>query len=125
MEPGRLAGRRVLIVEAEPTAAGVIERALTEHGGTVLGPTASVAGALAWVLAAAPDAAVLGVTGVSGRWTAPPIAAALQARGVPYIVVTAGRTAPPRALRGAPRLSRPFRPEELVRAVAAVIAQAG
>ena len=124
VEPGRLlAGRRILIVESEPPAAGVIERALAAHGGTVLGPTASVAGALAWVVAAAPDAAVLGATG-PGRWTAPPLAAALHTRGVPYVVITAGRAVPPRALREAPRLSKPFRPEELVRAVAAALARA-
>ena len=44
---------------------------------------------------------VLGVTG-AGRWTALPIAAAHRTRGVPYPVITAGRTPPPRALHGAP-----------------------
>ena len=83
MRPGELAERRVLIVEGDPAATWFMERALAEHGGTVLGPTASAAGAIAWVLAAA-----------------------LRTRGVPCVIITAGRTAPPRARRGAPRRRR-------------------
>jgi CheY-like chemotaxis protein len=120
VEPGRLAGLHVLIVEPEPATAGFMERALAGHGCTVLGPTRSSAGALAWVLAAAPAVAVLGANG-AGRWTAAPVAAALAARGVPFVVVT-GRARPRHpALRAAPRLTRPFRPEELARAVAAAV----
>lgn len=88
MKPGRRPQDcRVLVVEDEYVIAFHLCQSLREAGMTVVGPAANVADALA-LLARTPelDGAVLDVN--LGGEPAYPVADALQARGVPFLLAT-------------------------------------
>ena len=107
---------RVLIVEDEPMVAIDIEQALTDFGFHVVGVAFSLETALELVASEGFDAVILDVNlkGVS----AVPVADALTARGLPFIVTTGyGLDQRPAGLRDAPYLRKPYRPAELVRAL--------
>lgn len=86
--PGRLEGRRVLIVEDEPLVALDVEETLRGLGCEVVGPTATLGEALRLLEEEAPrlDAAVLDVN--LGGHAAFPVADALVRRGVPVLFAT-------------------------------------
>jgi DNA-binding response OmpR family regulator len=116
-----LRGRRVLLVEDEDLVAALVEDALREAGAAVLGPAATVAGALALLAASPerPDAAVLDVN--LGGESCAAVADALAAQGVPFLLAS-GYGAPdlPPSHAGAPLLAKPFDTETLIAAVAAL-----
>jgi two-component SAPR family response regulator len=116
---GRLAGLRALVAENEFLIADDIARILTGQGCTVVGPVRRVERALALLDADATDIALLEVK-LDGR-SAAPLAAALRARGVPFVLVTGYAEPPEPVFQRAPRVAKPFRDEELLGAVAQTI----
>src|SRR6202171_5551025 len=78
--------RRVLLVEEEMLVAWLIEDMLADLGCAVIGPASSVNQALAMIDAEAVDAAVLDLN-LNGQMSYP-VADALAARGVPFVIST-------------------------------------
>lgn len=116
----RLEGRRVLVVEDEFLIAEQIVEALEAAGAVPVGPAPSVAAAMRLAERETLDAAVLDMN-LQGKpvW---PVAAAMRARGVPYIFATGyGEIAPPpdEALR-AHFIQKPFERADLLAALAAL-----
>lgn len=117
----RLASRRILVAEDELLLACEVKRMLGEWGCAVLGPVPSVTRALALLDGEPPDAAVLDLNlrGESAR----PVAAALAAGGVPFVLVTgygASFMNEPE-LRGVARLEKPLDRGKLEAALAAAL----
>ena len=104
---------RVLVVEDDALLALDIVRLLEDAGLEVVGPATSVAKALRLIGDHGCDVAVLDVN--LGKETSEPIACELQARGTPFVVLSgySSEQHPP-GLRGAPVLSKPARPSNLV-----------
>ena len=112
-----LAGRRILIVEDEFLLAMELELLLRRRGCLVLGPVSCVDHALALLDGEPPDAALLDVNLRGERAT--PIAAALMALGVPFVLIT-GYSRPQLSepeLRDAPRIDKPVSCRALCRAM--------
>jgi DNA-binding LytR/AlgR family response regulator len=101
-------GRRLLIVEDELLIALELKHIVEQLGGTVVGPTGSVEGALQLLSDATPNAALLDVNLREGRVT--PVAQACWDRSVPIALVTGyGRLQLEEPLlQSAPRVSKPF-----------------
>src|SRR5919106_3323736 len=119
-----LAGLRILIVEDEFLLAMELETLLQQRGCMVLGPVASVGQALTMLDGEQPDIALLDVNLKGERAT--PVAAALHARGVPFILIT-GYSVPQLSepeLRDAPRIDKPVNCRLLKRAVATALSTA-
>jgi len=104
----RLSGLRLLVVEDEWMVAEHIVMLLEDFGCIVAGPVATVAEALAIVADQALDGVLLDAN-LNGESSAP-IAAALDARAIPFVVVTGyGRLGlPTHVMNAAPRLTKPF-----------------
>jgi PAS domain S-box-containing protein len=120
-EANGLAGRRVILVEDEPLVAMEMEARLIDAGCIVLGPAATVDAAARLIAEGAADAALLDGN-LHGR-PVDELAAALARAGVPFSFVTGyGREALPAAFRDAPLLAKPFRPEQLIATVDALLA---
>ena len=114
---------RVLVVEDEMLPAMLLESMLTALGCVVVGPAARVGKALELLRTAAPDAVILDVN--LGGQPAYPLAAVLQARGVPFVFVTGyGRAQLPAEWRAAPLLAKPFTQAQLAASVAELLATA-
>jgi two-component SAPR family response regulator len=112
-----LAGLRILIVEDEFLLAMELEALLQQRGCMILGPVSSVGHALGMLDGEQPDVALLDVNLKGERAT--PVAAALQARGVPFVLIT-GYSGPQLSepeLRNAPRIDKPVNCRLLKRAV--------
>ena len=119
-----LQGRHILVVEDEALVAMLLEDALTDAGYTVLGPANSVAQALALLQHSRPEAAVLDLN-LAGE-TSEPIADALAALGVPFLVATGyGADGLPAGHRGALVLAKPYDPIELTTALARLCQRGG
>ena len=129
MPPGQASGvppppgRLVLVVEDEVLIALDLERLLRRHGWRVLGPAATVDQALRLLRGEkTPDVALLDVNLRGERVT--PVAAALRARGVPFVLASAyhdlGRTAA--ALAGAPAVGKPILAHRLLAALTRAVA---
>ena len=104
-----LHGLTVLIVEDETIFALELEAIVTEAGGSVLGPAATVEGALLLLRDNTPAVALLDVQLLNGMIT--PVAATLRALEVPFVLVS-GYTGPELrkpALVGAPNVGKPVR----------------
>src|SRR4051795_4994396 len=101
-------GRRVLVVEYEYIVALDLEDTLRALGCEVLGPAASVARALALLARERPDAVTLDLNLLDGL--AVPVAELLAGMGVPFVVGSphAAATLDHPALKGAPRIDKPF-----------------
>jgi CheY-like chemotaxis protein len=116
-----MAGLRILIVEDEFLLAMELEMLLQQRGCMVLGPVSSVGQALAMLDGEPPDVALLDVNLKGERAT--PVAAALQARGVPFVLIT-GYSGPQLSepeLHEAPRVDKPVNCRALKRAVATAL----
>ncbi|WP_230974864.1 response regulator [Brevundimonas vitis] len=103
-----LNGRRVLVVEDESLVAMLLETILEDMGCTPVGPASSVAEGLT-MAADEPelDAALLDVN-VAGSQVFP-VAAALTARGVPFVFSTGyGEGGLPDEWRGHATVQKPF-----------------
>ena len=119
-----MAGLRILIVEDEFLLAMELEALLEQRGCMVLGPVSSVRHALALLDGGQPELALLDVNLKGERAT--PVAAALQARGVPFVLIT-GYSGPQLSepeLRDAPRIDKPVNCRALKRAVESALSDA-
>ena len=119
MDGGKhLGGLRVLIVEDEFLLAMELETLVAEGGSMAVGPASSVRQALSLINNGEhPDVALLDVNLKGERAT--PVAAALQERGVPYVLITGysdAQLSEPE-LRRAPRVDKPVSSRALKRAV--------
>lgn len=114
-----LAGLRLLIVEDEYMVAEHIGMLLEEFGCDVAGPVSTIEEALAAVGAGGLDGALLDAN--LGGDSSAPIAQALQAASVPFIVVTGygARELADDILDGAPRLTKPFSTADLAETLSA------
>lgn len=113
MHPG---GKRILLVEDEALVAMLIEEYLEEWGHQVVGSAARLDEALRLARALDLDLAVLDVN-LAGELSYP-VAEALRERGVPVLFTTGyGVSGVPARLSNAPVLAKPFRPEQLARAL--------
>ncbi len=121
---GPLMGIAVLVVEDEQLVAMLIEDALLDAGATVVGPTGTVAESLALLRASRPMVAVMDMN-LCGE-SAAPVADALAALGVPFLVATGyGVAGLPIGHEAVPVLSKPFDPAEMVGRLAALARNAG
>lgn len=111
---------RILVVEDEPVIALTLEEVLIDAGFAIAGVAGKLDKALALVESGACDAAIVdaNLVGVS----ASPVAIALEARGLPYIVMSGYS---PDQMRGEyPRaifLSKPCRPELLLETLNSIL----
>ena len=105
--------KRVLVVEDDALLGLDIVQQLIDAGFEVVGPAISVAKALSLLGETACDVAVLDVN--LGSETAEPVALELRARRTPFVVLSgySSEQHPP-SFHGAPMLSKPARPEDLV-----------
>jgi DNA-binding LytR/AlgR family response regulator len=120
-EGADLAGLRILIVEDEFLLAMELETLLQQRGCMVLGPVSSVGQALTTLDGEQPDLALLDVNLKGERAT--PVAAALHARGVPFVLITGYsvlQLSEPE-LRAAPRIDKPVNCRALKRAVVSAL----
>lgn len=78
---------RVLVVENDEMSAALLQMQLVQSGALVVGLAATVAEALRLLEEAAPDVALLDYR-LAHNETSEPVAAALAARGVPFVVAT-------------------------------------
>ena len=111
-----LLGRRILIVEDETIIAMLLEDMLEDLGCEVAAVAARTAAALAAIEAHPPDAAILDLNldGVKSD----EVADALSARGVPFLFATGyGDAGLSERYRDRPVLSKPFRRNDLERAL--------
>ncbi len=114
---------RVPVVEDEAIIAMHLQTVLEDAGWEVVGPVAHAVAALRLARREPLDAALLDLDlrGESGA----PVAEALLARGVPVVVLSGSRGGlPPGPLAAVTRLDKPYRPEAVVRVLAAVLALA-
>ena len=114
-------GLRVLLVEDEMMVALLVESMLVELGHKVTGPVGRLNQAVAMAEREDLDFAVLDVNINGGK--AYPVAAALAARGIPFIFATGyGRAGLAAPFEDRPMLQKPFRSEDLRAAIEAVYA---
>jgi DNA-binding NtrC family response regulator len=119
-----LSGRRVLIVEDEMIIAWALADMLTRIGCVVVGRAASVNQALAMIEAADIDVALLDINlnGVKSY----PVAAALAARGVPFVFSTGYHNENlPDDYKSLPMLQKPFNDSTLANMLAKVLMRSG
>jgi DNA-binding response OmpR family regulator len=115
-----LEGIRVLVVEDEYLVAALIEDMLGSAGCVVSGPIPRVAEALDAVDHGTYDAAVLDVN--LGGDRIDPVADALSRRNVPFAFVTGyGTGALPGRYADRPRICKPFRMADLLRALSSLV----
>jgi CheY-like chemotaxis protein len=107
---------RILVVEDEMLIALHIEDMVTELGFQVVGPAMRLAPALAMARSESLDCAVLDVNLANEKSF--PVADALRERGIPFIFATGyGSKGLDDAYRGAATIQKPFRPQDLERAI--------
>jgi CheY-like chemotaxis protein len=111
----------VLVVEDEALIAMDLERLLGRHGYRVLGPAATVAGALRLLDGEAPDVALLDVN-LRGEMVTP-VAEALRARGIPFVLASAydGAQLTAEVLAGAPDVGKPVNVRRLLASLAQAV----
>jgi DNA-binding response OmpR family regulator len=106
------AGCRVLVIEDEMLLAMAIEDVLYALGCQVVGPVAVLEKALKLARDETFDAAILDVTLRGSKVY--PVAELLLGRGIPFVFASGyGDWALPEALRGQPRLTKPFTATQL------------
>ena len=116
MDDDKRKSARILIVEDEPMIALFVEEALFDSGFDIAGVAGTLGEALALIELGGFDAAILDarLNGVD----ATPVAAALTARGLPFIVTSGYSSGQrPEFFGAAPYLQKPYRPERLVEAL--------
>lgn len=122
MQGAELKGRHILLVEDEWLVADAISDAIDQAGGTILGPTPSVEGALKLLAAAAqvPDAATLNIRVADGE--SYPIADELARQGIPFLFASAnGSSSLPSRFGRRPIIAKPFSGRQVVQALAAML----
>jgi CheY-like chemotaxis protein len=118
---GMLTGRRILVVEDEMIVAMLLEDMLAELGCEVVGVANRVAKALAMIeQGTAFDAAVLDLN-LHGEKSFP-VAAALTARGRPFVFSTGyGRRGVPDEFRRVPLVEKPYSKTDVERLLMEVL----
>jgi len=117
---GALAYRRVLIVEDEYFLADDMAQALEKHGAQVVGPVPTTGAALELLSDKPVDAAILDIN-LKGQMVFP-VADTLREQGVPFVFATGyDENAVPEDYRDVPRWEKPFRPEDLAKALPQLI----
>jgi len=102
-------GQRILIVEDDPMLAFGMEQTLLQSGFKISGIAANLDAALTMIESDDSDAAMLDAN-LAGT-SAAPAAAALKARGVPFLVLSGySKTQLNGDFHGAPYLQKPCRP---------------
>jgi DNA-binding response OmpR family regulator len=114
-----LSGKRILVVEDEALVAAMLEDMLDELGATVLGPAATIARGMSMARHEAIDAAVLDINVRGERIDA--IAAALRERSIPILFTTGYREGSSSLTLGARVLEKPYKLEDLKRALATLL----
>ncbi len=110
--PASLAGLRVLVVEDDMLIAVCIEEVLQGLGCVVVGPVSKLDAAMRMADDEALDAAILDINIRGGHVY--PVAERLRARGIPFALASGyGDWALPEAFRNQPRLTKPFKAQEL------------
>ena len=115
-----LDGKQILVVEDDPLIALDLKATLEAAGVIVVGPAARLADALSLSEKSLPDAAVLDVRLEVG--TTMPLAAWLATHRVPYLFQTSDPTLINAAHSAAPVLRKPFRREQPIAALVALLA---
>ena len=115
---GVLKGRHILVVEDEVLVSLMIVNALATYGCIVVGPAGSVKEALALLAKELVDCATLDIKIQDD--TSVPVAEALAARGIPFVVATGYADVPP-AYKGAPIIRKVFIEHELIDALENVL----
>src|SRR3712207_5670272 len=117
---GALAYRRVLIVEDEYFLADDMAQVLRKYGAQVVGPVPSSEKALALLAEEPVDAAILDIN-LKGQMVFP-VADALREQGVPFVFATGyDESAVPEAYKDVPRWEKPFRPNDLAKALPGLV----
>jgi len=107
---------RILVVEDESMIALYIAEILEDHGFKVVGPVATLSGAIALARRERLDGALLDVNILGGR--VDNVAEILNRRGVPFIFVTAnGRDDLPERFTNTTLVGKPFNPSNLIREI--------
>jgi DNA-binding NtrC family response regulator len=115
--------RRILIVEDETMVSMLLEDMLTERGYQPLGPAARLEDALKMAEEEPLDAALLDIN-LNGHQIYP-VADVMARRGIPFIFVTGyGDDGIVEQYRHRPVLQKPFRRDDLGRALSRAIADA-
>jgi DNA-binding response OmpR family regulator len=117
---GELSGKRILVVEDELLIATLTVQTLEDHGASVIGPCETLAEALSAIGDPHIDGAVLDVNLRGER--VDPVVQALGARDVPIILVTGYLVSDWSAHRRVVVMVKPYDPEEVVKALAGLIA---
>ncbi|GAA4719356.1 response regulator [Sphingomonas lutea] len=115
------AGRSILIVEDEPLIAMMLEDFLDSLGHTISGSCDTVQCALEEVEKGGFDLAILDVN-LKGEnvW---PVASALRARKVPFVIATGGHVdPPPPEFNDAPVIEKPYTVDRVTPAIEAAFA---
>jgi PAS domain S-box-containing protein len=115
--PGKLAGKRFLIVEDEPLVALDLSESLTGAGAEVLASIASIPDALEFIGKTKLDAALLDAN-LHGQ-PVDEVAAALTRNDVPFAFVSGySKEHLPLGFRDVPLLNKPFGPSDLLKTAA-------
>ncbi|MFN4142942.1 response regulator [Aestuariivirga sp.] len=120
--PTHILGRSVLLVEDELLVALDIQQVLMAAGLHVLGPAATVAGALALLERARPDAAILDLN-LRGELVTP-VARRLREINVPFVLATAYnhlRSEGGETFSGVANLGKPLVSERCVQMLAEIL----
>ena len=111
---------RILIVEDEPLIGFMLEEVLLDAGFEIAGLATKLEPALAIIASGACDIAILDAN-LAGESSAP-AAAALTARGVPFVVLSGYNVDQQKeAFAGALSLKKPIKPESLVEALRSIL----
>ncbi len=104
---------RVLVVENDEMSASLLQMQLVQGGAVVVGLAGSVAEALRLVEETVPQVVLLDYK-LARNETSEPVAAALAARGIPFVLATGmAREQLPDAFRGGVVLTKPYLTVEL------------
>lgn len=116
-----LDGLRVLVIDDESIVAMLIEDMLADLGCIVAGVASRIEEAASNISSLTFDAAILDVN-LDGHQTYP-LAAVLAERGVPFVIATGyGAASVPKAFARFSILAKPFRRDDLERALTAALA---
>jgi len=117
---GRIVSSRILIVEDDPILTLMFENELVSLGHRAVACADCVETALSALGAFDLDAAIVNAVLSNGE-SGGPVAAALSAKGIPFLVATGGFIARPEAaFAGQPVLMKPFSRQDLERALAVI-----
>lgn len=116
-DDGKLQGLRILVAEDELLVLLMLENMLREIGCQIVGPVATVDAVLEAIGRDDFDGALLDMNLHGGRIT--PAVEALVARGIPFLLCTGYGRSPCEdpVIRDAPRLTKPFRLDDLRSAI--------